>query len=80
MLARTRRTLFAFEAACKARQIPLTNTAGPSKSHFRHSREAQDLLAYADVVGSDNSGPSFARIVNTPKRKIGDVSFLACVC
>ncbi|MCU0476370.1 MAG: UvrD-helicase domain-containing protein [Anaerolineae bacterium] len=39
---------------------------------FYKRREVRDLLAYLRVVGNPNDKVSFGRIVNTPKRSIGD--------
>jgi DNA helicase-2/ATP-dependent DNA helicase PcrA len=74
VLARTRRVLQPIENALKAAGVPLINSA-VAKRGLTKSREAQDLLAYCELVAGPGSAAAmdeaFERVVNVPKRGIG---------
>lgn len=59
------------EFMCKAQRIPTQIFGG--RSVFE-SKEIQDLLAYYRLVCNPDDDESFLRIINTPRRGLGDKS------
>src|SRR5439155_27223804 len=65
-----------FEDVFGRRRIPYRLVGGV---RFWERREVKDLLAYLRVVQNPADTVSFARIVNVPRRKIGEVSVDAVI-
>lgn len=61
----------ALELGLRERRIPYVVVAG---TEFFQRREVKDLLAYARLVENPNDDAAFLRVVNVPKRGIGDTS------
>jgi DNA helicase-2/ATP-dependent DNA helicase PcrA len=71
VMYRTNAQSRALEAACRNYGVPYHLVGGIS---FYQRREIKDLLAYLRVVNNPEDKVSFARIINVPKRGIGDKS------
>ena len=71
VLYRTNAQSRAFEDALLRRGIPYQLVGG---MRFYERREVKDLLAYLRLVANPNDAVAFARIVNVPRRRIGDKS------
>jgi DNA helicase-2/ATP-dependent DNA helicase PcrA len=69
VLYRTNAQSRAFEEAFLRRGIPYQLVGG---LRFYDRREIKDVLAYLRLCANPRDAVSFARVVNTPKRKIGD--------
>jgi DNA helicase-2/ATP-dependent DNA helicase PcrA len=69
VLYRTNAQSRAFEDAFLRRGIPYRLVGGV---RFYERREIKDVLAYLRLVANPRDSVSFARIVNVPRRKIGD--------
>lgn len=73
VLSRANKPLWAVDAALKRQSIPTRNTAATKKqSNLHRSKEVLDVLAYCSCIMSNSQDQAFLRIVNTPRRKIGD--------
>lgn len=72
VMYRTNAQSRALETSCRNHGIPYTLVGGVG---FYKRREVRDLLAYLRVVNNPSDRISLARIINTPKRGIGDKSF-----
>lgn len=71
VLYRTNAQSRAFEEVLIFRGIPYRLVGG---TPFYQRREIRDLLAYVRLLHNGRDASSFARIVNVPRRKIGDRS------
>ena len=71
VLYRTNAQSRAFEEAFLRRGIPYQLVGG---LRFYDRREVKDVLAYLRLCVNPRDAVSFARVVNTPRRKIGDRS------
>jgi DNA helicase II / ATP-dependent DNA helicase PcrA len=71
MMYRTNAQSRALEEACIQQGIPYRLIGGVG---FYKRREVRDLLAYLRLVNNANDKVSFARIINVPKRGIGQKS------
>jgi DNA helicase II / ATP-dependent DNA helicase PcrA len=71
VMYRTNAQSRALEASCRNYNIPYRLVGGIG---FYQRREIKDLLAYLRVINNPDDKISFARIVNVPKRGIGDKS------
>ncbi len=69
VLYRTNAQSRALEDVLLRRGIPYRLVGGP---RFYERREIKDVLAYLRLVANPRDAVSFARIVNVPRRKIGD--------
>jgi len=69
VLYRTNAQSRALEDILLRRGIPYRLVGGP---RFYERREIKDVLAYLRLVANPRDAVSFARIVNVPRRKIGD--------
>ena len=69
VLYRTNAQSRAFEEAFLRRGIPYQLVGGV---RFYDRREVKDVLAYLRLCVNPRDAVSFARVVNTPRRKIGD--------
>ena len=69
VLYRTNAQSRALEDVLLRRGIPYQLIGGP---RFYERREIKDVLAYLRLIGNPRDSVSFARIVNVPRRKIGD--------
>jgi DNA helicase-2/ATP-dependent DNA helicase PcrA len=69
VMYRTNAQSRALEAACRNYSVPYRLVGGIG---FYQRREVKDILAYLRVINNPDDKISFARIVNVPKRKIGD--------
>jgi DNA helicase-2/ATP-dependent DNA helicase PcrA len=69
VLYRTNAQSRAFEEAFLRRGIPYQLVGGV---RFYDRREVKDVLAYLRLCANPRDTVSFARVVNTPRRKIGD--------
>lgn len=74
IMYRTNAQSRAIEAACRNYGIPYHLVGGVG---FYQRREIKDLLAYLRVINNPDDKISFARIVNVPKRGIGDKTVLS---
>jgi DNA helicase-2/ATP-dependent DNA helicase PcrA len=72
VMYRTNAQSRALETACRKFSVPYTLVGGVG---FYKRREVRDLLAYLRVINNPSDRISLARIINTPKRGIGDKSF-----
>lgn len=72
IMYRTNAQSRAFEEACIREGLPYRLVGGVG---FYKRREVRDLIAYLRVVNSSNDRISLERIINVPKRGIGDKSF-----
>ncbi|MDX2076556.1 MAG: UvrD-helicase domain-containing protein [bacterium] len=72
IMYRTNAQSRAFEEACIREGLPYRLVGGVG---FYKRREVKDLIAYLRVVNSSTDRISLERIINTPKRAIGDKSF-----
>jgi DNA helicase-2/ATP-dependent DNA helicase PcrA len=72
VMYRTNAQSRAFEEACIREGLPYRLVGGVG---FYKRREVKDLIAYLRVVNSSTDRISLERIINTPKRAIGDKSF-----
>lgn len=68
VMYRTNAQSRAIEEACVSNSIPYKLIGGVG---FYKRREVRDLLAYLRLVNNPNDKLSFARVVNVPKRGIG---------
>jgi DNA helicase-2/ATP-dependent DNA helicase PcrA len=71
VMYRTNAQSRALEAAFRLQAVPYTLIGGLA---FFQRREVKDLVAYLRAIYNPNDRVSFERIVNTPKRGIGDRS------
>ena len=71
VLYRTNAQSRAFEDVFNRRRIPYRLVGGVK---FWERREVKDLLAYLRLLANPADAVSFARVVNVPRRKIGDVT------
>jgi DNA helicase II / ATP-dependent DNA helicase PcrA len=71
VLYRTNAQSRAFEDVFLRRGIPYRLVGGV---RFYERREIKDVLAYLRLCANERDGVSFARVVNVPRRKIGDRS------
>ncbi|MDX1995873.1 MAG: 3'-5' exonuclease [bacterium] len=71
IMYRTNAQSQALESACVKEGIPYTLIGGVG---FYKRREIKDLLAYLRLINSASDKISFARIINVPRRGIGDKS------
>jgi DNA helicase II / ATP-dependent DNA helicase PcrA len=71
IMYRTNAQSRALETACRMNSIPYHLVGGVG---FYQRKEIKDLMAYLRVVNNPDDQISFARIVNVPKRGIGDKS------
>jgi DNA helicase-2/ATP-dependent DNA helicase PcrA len=71
VMYRTNAQSRALETACRTNSVPYHLVGGVG---FYQRREIKDLMAYLRVVNNPDDQISFARIVNVPKRGIGDKS------
>jgi DNA helicase-2/ATP-dependent DNA helicase PcrA len=69
VLYRTNAQSRALEDVLLRRGIPYRLVGGP---RFYERREIKDVLAYLRLIANPRDAVSFARIVNVPRRKIGD--------
>ena len=69
VLYRTNAQSRALEDVLLRRGIPYRLVGGP---RFYERREIKDVLAYLRLIANPRDSVSFARIVNVPRRKIGD--------
>jgi DNA helicase-2/ATP-dependent DNA helicase PcrA len=69
VLYRTNAQSRAFEDVMLRRGIPYRLVGGV---RFYERREIKDVLAYCRLVSNPRDAVSFARVVNVPRRKIGD--------
>ncbi len=69
VLYRTNAQSRAFEDVFLRRGIPYRLVGG---LRFYERREIKDVLAYLRLAANERDAVSFARVVNVPKRKIGD--------
>jgi DNA helicase-2/ATP-dependent DNA helicase PcrA len=69
VLYRTNAQSRALEDVLLRRGVPYRLVGGP---RFYERREIKDVLAYLRLIGNPRDSVSFARIVNVPRRKIGD--------
>ena len=69
VLYRTNAQSRAFEEAFLRRGLPYRLVGGV---RFYERREVKDVLAYLRLCANPRDAVSFARVVNVPKRKIGD--------
>ena len=69
VLYRTNAQSRAFEDVLLRRGIPYRLVGG---LRFYERREVKDVLAYLRLIANPRDAVSFARVVNVPKRKIGD--------
>ena len=69
VLYRTNAQSRALEDVLLRRAIPYRLVGGP---RFYERREIKDVLAYLRLLANPRDAVSFARIVNVPRRKIGD--------
>jgi DNA helicase II / ATP-dependent DNA helicase PcrA len=69
VLYRTNAQSRALEDVLLRRGIPYQLIGGP---RFYERREVKDVLAYLRLIANPRDAVSFARIVNVPRRKIGD--------
>ena len=69
VLYRTNAQSRAFEDAMLRRGIPYRLVGGV---RFYERREVKDVLAYLRLVANPRDAVSFGRVVNVPRRKIGD--------
>jgi len=60
-----------FEDACFSKRIPYTIVGGIS---FYQRKEVKDILGYLRLLDNPKDRISFARIINLPKRSIGDTT------
>lgn len=74
IMYRTNAQSRSFEEACIREGIPYRLVGGVG---FYKRREIKDLIAYLRVVNSTTDRISLERIINVPKRGIGDKSYLA---
>ncbi len=71
ILYRTNAQSRAIEEACIARSIPYRIYGGLK---FYDRKEVKDIIAYLKLIYNNNDSQSFKRIVNVPKRAIGDTT------
>ncbi len=71
ILYRTNSQSRALEEACMAAGIPYRIYGGLK---FYDRREVKDIIAYLRLIYNTDDSQSFARIVNVPKRAIGDTT------
>jgi len=71
VMYRTNAQSQALEATCVREGIPYTLIGGVG---FYKRREIKDLLAYLRVINNGNDKIGFARIINIPRRGIGEKS------
>ena len=74
VLYRTNAQSRAFEDVMLRRGIPYRLVGGV---RFYERREVKDVLAYLRLIANPRDAVSFARIVNVPRRKIGDQTVAA---
>lgn len=74
VMYRTNAQSRALEAACRNYSVPYHLVGGVG---FYQRREVKDILAYFRVINNPDDKISFARIVNVPKRGIGDKTVLS---
>ena len=72
ILYRTNAQSRPFEEALRFRGIPYRLVGAVS---FYERREVKDVLAYLRLIANPSDDEAFARIVNVPRRGIGDASF-----
>lgn len=71
ILYRTNAQSRALEEACMAHSIPYRIYGGLK---FYDRKEVKDIVAYLKLISNPNDSQSFKRIVNVPKRAIGDTT------
>lgn len=71
ILYRTNAQSRAVEEAFRRRDLPYQVVAG---TRFYERREIMDVLAYLRLISNPKDAGAFDRIVNTPRRGIGDVT------
>jgi len=71
VLYRTNAQSRAFEDACRARGVPYRLVGAVS---FYDRREVKDLLAYLRLLANPADDEAFLRVVNVPRRGLGDAS------
>ena len=71
VLYRTNSQSRAIEEACMAAGIPYRIYGGLK---FYDRKEIKDIIAYLKLINNTNDSQSFKRIVNVPKRAIGDTT------
>ena len=71
ILYRTNAQSRAIEEACMANGIPYRVYGGMK---FYDRQEIKDIVAYLKLIYNENDSQSFKRIVNVPKRAIGETS------
>ncbi len=71
ILYRTNAQSRAFEEACRARGVPYRIVGAVS---FYERREVKDLLAYLRLIANPADDEAFLRVVNVPRRGLGDAS------
>ena len=71
ILYRTNAQSRAFEEVLRRRNMPYQIVGGIS---FYQRKEIKDLLAYLKLLANQNDDVAFRRIINYPKRGIGDTS------
>src|SRR5437773_6453309 len=76
ILYRTNAQSRPFEEALRFRGIPYRLVGAVS---FYERREVKDVLAYLRLIANPSDDEAFARIVNVPRRGIGDASFVQLV-
>src|SRR6266404_1501465 len=76
VLYRTNAQSRPFEEAFRLRGIPYRLVGAVS---FYERREVKDVLAYLRLIANPADDEAFARIVNVPRRGIGDASFAQLV-
>ena len=76
ILYRTNAQSRPFEEALRFRGIPYRLVGAVS---FYERREVKDVLAYLRLIANPSDDEAFARIVNVPRRGIGDASFAQLV-
>ncbi|MDR0644561.1 MAG: UvrD-helicase domain-containing protein [Treponema sp.] len=69
VLVRTNSMMRAIEEAFLAGNIPYTVSGGTS---FFHRKEIKDVLSYLRVIGNLDDDVNLLRIINTPRRGLGD--------
>jgi DNA helicase-2/ATP-dependent DNA helicase PcrA len=69
VLLRTNSMMRAFEEAFLANNIPYTVSGGTS---FFQRKEIKDVLSYLRVIGNLDDDVNLLRIINTPRRGLGD--------
>jgi len=74
VLYRTNAQSRAVEEVFVRRGIPYKLVGGLK---FYERREVKDVLAYLRLIANPKDGASFARVVNVPRRKIGDKTLAA---